>query len=686
MKKVLLFFFLSGTTSCWHYTQAQKKEGIGIAEYKGDFFSGSGDTAYLHLLDQACRMLQPDPVLENLSMLYKPSWNGFAEGPTWKYWWIQNSFGPTYTMLPFMDKAYQTFVYNSQALWFRMIGNGIRKDNNNFVSPVGGLMDCARDSPTDYYCKQGDYKVNIHDWGFGFTTAGILLESELLLIRRDMREIRHYLPLLESAAGFVDSRRDTVKNMFLVGTAANLLAPGYAGSGILQPDGTYEMAYLAEISVNDIAALNRLIELEKMAGNKSMVLLYTRRIEKLKKGLSRFLTKEGYFIRSIDKDGTKHGVYGAPKHGYFETTPNQDAMAFRIVDDAQAEQIYKKIESIPELRMHKLILPNYPSYDDMYDTADLFHFGDWVNGGHWTTCEARMQIGYYRVRAFEDAKQAFKVMLGRAYDFRLDNPLKCFGACEYQPDLPINIVYDSWGAPGGFLRGLFEYEYKSDGLILYPHIPDGISSLSQEFPVFYGRKKIYISTHGTGRITLVNRNNKPLRSFTEKSISLNPDETPGDIYLSIGLGGSPPLASPNAPVKPAPLTIPDNESFWNIDALREKGDSLQTPAGKIKALKQIAAFYRALQKEGLEESYAGKHAELILKGINSIYERRRLKDEKTLALLKPESQLAADQLYIEAVVNQSDGLIRYLEDARFKGSPEERKISNLWKQSNSFAR
>lgn len=51
--------------------------------YSGNWFSGKGDTTYLHLLDQAYRMTRPDPVLENLSMLYHPGWNGFVEGPTW---------------------------------------------------------------------------------------------------------------------------------------------------------------------------------------------------------------------------------------------------------------------------------------------------------------------------------------------------------------------------------------------------------------------------------------------------------------------------------------------------------------------------------------------------------------------------------------------------------------------------
>jgi hypothetical protein len=581
-----------------------------------------------------------------------------------------------------MDKAYQSFIYNSQALWFNVIGDGVSKDNNNFVAPKGALVDCARKSLTDYFRKQGDYEINLHDWGFGFTAAGILLQSELMLIRRDTAEIKYYLPLLESSAEFVDSRRDTIKNIFLIGTAGNLLAPSYAGSGVKKENGMYEMAYLAEISINYIAALDRLIELEKMVKHDDKVIMYSDRREKIKKGLTCFKTKEGYFIRSIDKDGEKHGEYGAAKHGYFEATPNHDAIAFRIADDEQAEQIYKKMQSIPQLRPYKLILSNYPSYDDMYDSVHLFSFGDWVNGGHWTTTEARMQMGYYRVNAFRDAKEAFEVMLNRAYQFRLDNPLKDFGAKEYQPEIPVNCVYDSWGAPGGFLRGLFEYVYKADELILYPHIPPGIDKLTQKFPVFFGKQKIYVSTHGSGKITAVSINNKAVKDFTARFISLKPGNSKGDIYISIGMEDEAPLPSILSSKKSGHFTMPADQSFWDMNTLREKGDTIQTPKDKIHSLKHVANFFMLMQAKNLDDTYEAKHAELILKTMQAIYDRRQLKKQKSLALLIARSQVAADQLYIDAVLNETAGLMEHLEQCRLSGNQKEKEIAELWEKCN----
>ena len=69
--------------------------------------------------------------------------------------------------------------------------------------------------------------------------------------------------MLERSANFIETRRDPTNNLFLAGPAGNLLAPSYAGWQ--RPDGTYDKAYLAGLSVTYIAALDRLIELEKLA-------------------------------------------------------------------------------------------------------------------------------------------------------------------------------------------------------------------------------------------------------------------------------------------------------------------------------------------------------------------------------------------------------------------------------------
>ena len=44
--------------------------------------------------------------------------------------------------------------------------------------------------------------------------------------------------------------------------------------------------------------------------------------------------------------GVLHGKLGQKKHGYFEASPNHDAVAWRIVDDDLAEDIMQTIDSL----------------------------------------------------------------------------------------------------------------------------------------------------------------------------------------------------------------------------------------------------------------------------------------------------------------------------------------------------
>jgi hypothetical protein len=541
-------------------------------EFEGRFFRGRGDVEYLRLFDTARRMFAPDAEFQNLAMLYMPAWNGLVEGPTWDAWWIQNSYGTTYSVLPFLEEPFVTFLQNSQDLWFDQMGDGKRVGAAppfDWVAPDGCLCDAARPGWIVY--RQGDGRVHLHDWGMEFTAAGLLMQSELLLISRDTQTIARYLPRLERCANFIETRRDPTNNLFLAGPAGNLLAPSFAGWK--KSDGTYGKAYLTGLSITYIAALDRLIELERLADRTEQTKLQTQRRDTARKGLARLTTDEGYFINSLDPDGTRHGVFGAAQHGYFESSPNHDAIAFRVADSAQAERIYAKIASIPGLRPHQFILPNYPSYDDMYEKPEgLWAFGTWVNGGHWSTCEARMVLGYYRLGRFEDARRSMRQLLTFAERFRMDNPLVKFGSDVYQPGQPVNLTYDAFGPPAAFVRGLFEYLYRADGLTLLPHIPPGLTRLEQRFPVRYGTKRFYLATVGSGPITAVTLNGEPWKQFDPQSVDLPYAQMPERAVIEIALGGAkgpgfrpPPLDSTLPPVPP-------NDAAW----LRLKKANLAT--------------------------------------------------------------------------------------------------------------
>ncbi len=642
--------------------------------FEGQYFSGGGDTEYLQLLDIARRMFDPDPEFQNLPMLYTPQWNGFVEGPTWNAWWIQNSYGTTYCALPFLLEPYVTFLQNAQDLWFDQMGDGktvrpfqMGERHFDWVPPDGCLCDAA--APGWFVAKQGDGRVDIHDWGMEFTAAGLLMQADLLLIGRDPEAIARYLPRLERCAEFIESRRDPTNNLFLAGPAGNLLAPSYAGWK--RPDGTYGMAYLAGLSITYIAALDRLIDLEKLAGNTRKARLYTGRRERAREGLTLLTTEEGYFIKSLDPDGTRHGVYGAPKHGYFESSPNHDAICFRVVDDAQAQRIYARIASIPGLRPYDFIIPNYPSLDDMYTEPEgLWAFGTWVNGGHWSTCEARMIMAYYRLGKHEDARRSMKRLLDFARRFRLDNPLVKFGSDVYQPGEPINITYDAFGPPAAMVRGLFEYLYRADGLTLIPHVPAGVTELHQRFPVRFGKKRLYLSAVGQGLVRRVLVNGKDWQWHDEASVFLPEERTPEVATIQVVLGDAKPARVP------AP-TVP-----MSAQAVLNEFAKASAPAPLAPLKERVSAFARLLQRleqAGLAQTYEAAHALLILRQWLTVLKRAELQATDRLARLPEPSQTAADKSYVETLTRLCDGLEKVLDGYADSRLAEKRRIHEIWR-------
>ncbi len=510
--------------------------------------------------------------------------------------------------------------------------------------------------------------MDIHDWGVGFTAAGLLMQSELLLISRDRKAIEHYLPRLERCANFLWTRHDPKNNLFLAGPAGNLLAPSYAG--YKKPDGTYGMAYLAELSITYIAALDRLIELEKMAGDTGKVALYTERRALARKGLPELTTPEGYFVRSIDPDGVVHGVYGAKTHGYFEASPNHDAVCFRVADDTQSEKIYDEIASIPGLRPYDFVIPNYPSYDDMYVPAEgLWGFGTWVNGGHWSTCEARMVMAYYRLGKHEDARRSMKRLLGYAERFRMDNPLVKFGSDVYQPNEPINLCYDSFGPPAALVRGLFEYLYHADGVTLVPHIPPGITEIEQLFPIRFGESRMFISAIGTGPITGVTINGTPWKGFDAHSVTLKPEAVPKTAQICICRGGAKPL-KPSPNVEDTAAMSPEIAAY------------LRSAVAADPRAETLARFLTQMSETGHWHDYEAAHALLAVECLMTIHERKRLQAEGKLPpLADPKSQAAADQSYVDTYNRVREGLQKLMERYLASSDRRQRVIAALWDEA-----
>ena len=531
-------------------------------------------------------------------MVYRPDWDTFTEGAGWGAWWIQNSYGFSYAATPFLQEPWFSLLQRSWDLHWDNQGDGVKRgmwggDTPNILSqlvaPDGCLGDAA--APGQIAYRQGDGDVKSHDWFYEATAAGVVMQAEILLASRNMNAISKYLPHMERSCDFIERTRDTLNNLFLVGPACNLLAPSYGG--IKQPDGSFGKGYLTGLSVTYLAAIDRMIELFKILGDDNKQADYEHRQKITRESLPLLMTEGKYFVKSMEKGGLKHGVVGQEQFGYMEGVANTDAVALRVVDDKTASGIYEAISGYPEIRPFDFLLTNAPGLDDTYTsygsaTGDglrgFWKFGDWVNGGVWGTVEGRAILMYYSLGKFEDIRRSATRAMKWAKDFRMDAPWSQRGENTDNPwsdsgkhrNGSVAVMIDNFAIPAATIRGLFDYDYKSDRLILRSRIPGTITKFTQKQPVRFGEKKLYISCiNGGPNVKSVKINGKATEGSTPEEVILIYDDMPAVAKIEIVTEGGWPAEqlSPDYPVVPE-LTPGKGTKKQNYTALP---DSLEKP-------------------------------------------------------------------------------------------------------------
>jgi hypothetical protein len=605
-------------------------------QYNGKFIQGSGDANYLRLIDESFAFFHPTPAVPNVSMLYEPKWDTFLESGGWNAWWIQNSYGFAYSASPFIQEPGFSLLQRSLDLLWNNQGDGKRagridvpgKPANThplyaLVAPDGSLGDCA--GPEEIIYKQGDGNFNIHDWFYEATAAGLVMQSEFLLTSRDKKAIAYYLPKMERACNFIEKVRDSSNNLFLVGPACNLLAPSYGG--VKLADGSFGKGYLAGVSITYLAALNRMVEIYRMVGNKEMTILFEHRQKITQQSLSLLLTPAGYFVKSLDPGGVKHGVLGQKQFAYLEGVVNADAVAFRVVDDQLAQKIYNQIAAFPEIRPFDYLLTNAPGLDDTYwnwgnttgpGMGGINEFGCWVNGGAWTTVEGRAILMYYRMGKFEDIYRSACRAMKWAKDFRMDQPFtqrgentmnQWYDEGQWLHGDGVSVMADNFAVPAATIRGLFDYEYRSDRLILRPRIPGSITSFTQNEPIRFGDKKIWISCRNGGpNVKYYKINGKKVFPGSGNQADLFYDQLPEEAKVEIVTEGGWGIADFSAPYPAVPALMP--EKPLKDFAVTNLPDSLQQPYSVLISMKKYlmkapeAQYELAFVSEALESFQA----------------------------------------------------------------------------------
>jgi hypothetical protein len=95
----------------------------------------------------------------------------------------------------------------------------------------------------------------------------------------------------------------------------------------------------------------------------------------------------------------------------------------------------------------------------------------------------------------------------------------------------------------------------------------------------------------------------------------------------------------------------------------------------------VSIFHRRMNEMSLENTYEARHARLIMECAAATRVRKQAQTEGKLApLAQPESQIAADQLYVDTVMKLTTGLRQTLESYAESSDPQKKKIYTIYKE------
>ena len=661
--------------------------------YEGIYCSGTGDADFLRLIDESFAFFHSNPVVPNLTMIYNGDWDTFTEGAGWGAWWIQNSYGFSYAATPFLEEPWISILQHSWDLFWDNQGDGVRKGLwgdgtpnklSELVAPDGGLGDTA--APGKIIYKQGDGDVNVHDWFYEATAACLVMQAEILLSNQDKEALSCYLPKMERACNFIERTRDPKNNLFLVGPACNLLAPSYGG--VKLADGTFGKGYLAGLSITYLAALARMTELYKMTGDTEKLKEYEHRQKITRKSLSLLMTDKGYFVKSLEPDGTKHGVLGQKQFSYLEGVANADAVALRVADTQTAENIYNQVASFPEIRPFDFLLTNAPGLDDTYGAwgrtsgkglEGFWKFGDWVNGGVWGTVEGRAILMYYRLGKFEDIRRSAIRAMKWAKDFRMDAPWSQQGENSNNPWSDsgkfrvggVSVMVDNFAIPAATIRGLFDYEYRSGELILRPRIPGAIKQYNQKQPIRFGEKKLYLSCiNGGPNIKSVTVNGKAVSVGSDKEVTLLYNELPTDSKIEIATEGG-------WPAEQATVSYPLTPALLKVEKEYKKED-IELPESLQKSYRILLMMHAKLEKKS-NAVYDLTFLDETIKSFTSCSIRPLIDPGNGYyRAITAGRKEGINNFYEQAALTMYKGFVKRMENYAANGNAEQKNIATIF--------
>jgi hypothetical protein len=149
-------------------------------------------------------------------------------------------------------------------------------------------------------------------------------------------------------------------------------------------------------------------------------------------------------------------------------------------------------------------------------------------------------------------------------------------------------MIDNFAIPAATIRGLFDYDYRYDRLILRPRIPGSIAYYSQKQPVRFGEKRIYLSCRNGGPdVKSVTINGKAMEITTPEEVVLMFSELPVSARIEITTEGGWPEESSAAEYPELPVLNSAKEK--QAQALADLAEPLERPYEVLMAMNRLLA-------------------------------------------------------------------------------------------------
>ena len=464
----------------------------------------------------------------------------FVQGGKWKGCWSQNYFGMCCTT-PLLSGRQLDYHLNTLALFFSLQGDGVRQDENGFTAPPGALPEYvtlrnAEPGPRYKNDESSGLAAEFDFWVEG-NAASVHSLCDVLLAKRDLGKTLELLPKIEKCLAFILSRKDPATGLLQVGPAGTFIERAYGAT--YRSKGVTEYGLPSGAAVNTIQALRLAAEVEEYASRPQQAAFYRQEADDLQKALARCIEKDSFLINYLDADGIRHGVPGADKHSYFEITCNHDAAAWGVVPEKTAVSILKKILEVSPTPLCPCVWEIHDDSHWSYQTDDAAygHAGSHWNGAAWFSSQARYAYALLKHGFFDEACALAESMQKICASGVMRDVMDLYGKApigDNNPDTVGNYYIDAYGTFGGILRGAGGVEYKADTIRLTPHIPGEAASYKQSAPYFWGEKKLFIHTEGTGTQVLsvsVNGQNVDAQFIEGGSVTLDYATLPSEAEI-----------------------------------------------------------------------------------------------------------------------------------------------------------